>query len=68
MLAGAGSGVALGGGADHAVVAVVVVAGDRRELVAGELGALLVVDGGLLLVAARCSGPSASRVVGVAGQ
>ena len=39
---------ALGGGAAHAVVAVVVVAGDRGEFVAGEFGGLLVVDGGLL--------------------
>ncbi len=39
---------ALGGGAGRAVVAVGVVAGDRRELVAREFGALLVVFGGLL--------------------
>ena len=39
---------ALGGGAGRAVVAVGVGAGDRRELVARELGALLVVFGGLL--------------------
>ena len=42
--------LALSGGAGHAVVAVVVVAGDRGELVAGQLGGLLVVDGGLTQV------------------
>ena len=40
--------LALGGGADHAVVAVGVVAGDRGEFVFGELAALLVVCLGLL--------------------
>ena len=40
--------LAHGGGAGDAVVAVGVVGGDPAELVAGELGGLLVVRGGLL--------------------
>ena len=40
--------LAVRGGADHAVVAVGVGSGDRREFVSGQLGGLLVVEGGLL--------------------
>src|ERR1700694_2562508 len=59
--------LALGGGADHAAVAVLVVGGDGRELVAGELAAERVVRLGLFGGRAAVQRPELEQGLGGGG-